>query len=112
MRRTKANSNKAVLLFALSDKKKKKPQKAESLMKANYAEDIWVPSVGNEKWARAVASYLISEKKAFLRLVSHLFGCIQRRRKTEEASSSSVADSLRHAREKGQVFCFFFTLKG
>lgn len=57
-RRTKANSNKSELLFALTDKKNTH-KTCRLVMMAEYAEDIRVPSVG--KWEMSEGSGLLSD---------------------------------------------------
>lgn len=60
-------------------------------MMAKYAEDIWVPSVGNEKWVKAAACYLMSHKR--WKLFSGLFRtccvvyCLQSRREQKTKMS-------------------------
>lgn len=94
-----------MLLFALSDKK----QKPEMVMMAKYAEDVWVPSVRNEKCVRAC--YLMSEEggELFLGLfhTCWVVYCAQRRKKLEDVLTVSSPDSLMHAQKKKKTSSLF-----
>ena len=81
-------------------------------MKANYAEDIWVPSVGNEKWARGGGLLSDIREESFS---PACFTPVWLYTKEGEDGRSVVIQCCRltqACQRKGSGFLFFFHLKG